>query len=331
MKKKKVLFFGAGVLGSLYAARLHEAGNHVTLVARGSRYEELKKHGVVLKDFDTGEETRTKLRIIHKMPEDEYFDFCVVLVQKTQLESTLDALKVNLLIPAFIFMNNTAEGPQAMMEALGQERVLMGHANAGGERQGHTVLYMITDKMTLGELDGRKSQRLKEMAETFKGGGFAVELSRNIDSWKKYHLALAVPFSSAMYIKDSCNISLSHSRKDTRKCLQGIREGFAVLARLGYPVEPPKLKGVFAIPDFILTPLFQQVLRSKIADIGMARHLRNAQEEMDQLEQEFHALIKKSGLETPVINELHRRAAAKRTGQTGKEAAGKVQFTTPAG
>lgn len=42
MKKMKVLFFGAGVLGSLYAAKLHEAGTNVTLVARGSRYEELK-------------------------------------------------------------------------------------------------------------------------------------------------------------------------------------------------------------------------------------------------------------------------------------------------
>ncbi len=331
MKKKKVLFFGAGVLGSLYAARLHEAGNDVTLVARGSRYEDLKKHGVVLENFDTGEKTRTELRIIDKMPADEYFDFCVVLVQKTQLESTLEALQVNAHIPAFIFMNNTAEGPQAMIDALGRERVMLGHANAGGERQCHVVLYMITDKMTLGELDGKKSQRLLEMAETFKGAGFAVDLSSHIDAWKKYHVALAVPFSFAMYINDSCNISLSHCREDTRKCLHGIREGFAALTRLGYPVEPPKLKWVFAIPDFILAPLFQRVLRSKIADIGMARHLRNAQEEMDQLEQEFFALIEKSELETPVINELRRRATASRAGKVGKESVRRSEFSTSSG
>ena len=35
MKKMRILFFGAGVLGSLYAARLHEAGTEVILVARG--------------------------------------------------------------------------------------------------------------------------------------------------------------------------------------------------------------------------------------------------------------------------------------------------------
>jgi len=331
MKKKKVLFFGAGVLGSLYAARLHEAGNDVTLVARGSRYEDLKKHGVVLENFDTGEKTRTELRIIDKMPADEYFDFCVVLVQKTQLESTLEALQVNAHIPAFIFMNNTAEGPQAMIDALGRERVMLGHANAGGERQGHVVLYMITEKMTLGELDGKKSQRLLQMVKTFKTAGFAVDLSSHIDAWKKYHVALAVPFSFAMYINNSCNISLSHCREDIRKCLQGIREGFAALARLGYPVEPPKLKWVFAIPDFILTPLFQQVLRSKIADIGMARHLRNAREEMDQLEQEFFDLIKKSELETPGINELRHRAAASKAGKVGAGSSERVGFSTSTG
>ncbi len=47
MKDMKVLVFGAGVLGSLYAALLHEAGSDVTPVARGSRYEELSKCGVV--------------------------------------------------------------------------------------------------------------------------------------------------------------------------------------------------------------------------------------------------------------------------------------------
>ncbi|WP_241080673.1 ketopantoate reductase family protein [Natranaerofaba carboxydovora] len=36
-KKMKVLFFGAGVLGSLYAAKMKEAGLDVTIVARGNR------------------------------------------------------------------------------------------------------------------------------------------------------------------------------------------------------------------------------------------------------------------------------------------------------
>ncbi len=32
-----ILVYGAGVLGSLYAARLQQAGQHVTILARGPR------------------------------------------------------------------------------------------------------------------------------------------------------------------------------------------------------------------------------------------------------------------------------------------------------
>ena len=306
MKKKKVLFFGAGVLGSLYAAMMHNAGFEVALAARGARYRDLKEHGVVLKQFDTGEVTTTPVRILEGMPEEEYFDYCIVLVQKNQLTGALEALKVNKSIPCFVFMNNTAEGPEEMIEALGRERVMMGHANAGGERDGHMVLYMITEKMTLGELDGRVTERLEILADMFNKSGVGVEFSKNIDSWKRYHVALAVPFAFGMYATNTCNLQMAENREVTALTLQGIREAFDVLKKLDYPVEPPKLRWVFAIPSFILTSLFQRVLKTKIADIGMARHLRNAREEMDLLISEFDLLIEKSGLETPDLERLRK-------------------------
>jgi ketopantoate reductase len=37
----KLLIYGTGVLGSLYAARLHAAGHTVTLLARGQRLVDL--------------------------------------------------------------------------------------------------------------------------------------------------------------------------------------------------------------------------------------------------------------------------------------------------
>lgn len=312
IKNMKVLVFGAGVLGSLYAAKLQEAGNDVTLVARGSRFEELGKYGVALKKFDTGEESTTWVRVVEGMPSVEYFDVCLVLVQKTQLISALSAIKVNPNIPTFVFMNNTAEGPQAMIDTVGRERVMMGHANAGGERVGHVVHYMITQEMTIGELDGRKSKRLFKLVDTLKNAGIKVAFSTNIDSWKRYHVAMAVPFGCAMYLNEACNIKLSENRSDVVKCLHGIREAFAVLRSLGYPVEPPKLKWVFAMPDYILSPLFQQVLKTRIADIGLARHLRNAREEMEQLEKEFFKLVEKSGLQTPVLEKLQQSSEISR-------------------
>ena len=306
MKKMKILFFGAGVLGSLYAARLHEAGLDVTLVARGSRYNDLQKHGIVLEDFATGEQTVTKVRLVERVPADEYFDLCVVLIQKTQLKEALPALATNPHIPSFLFMHNDSEGPKPITEVLGSERVLLGHVNAGGERDGHIVRYMVAEKMTMGELDGKKSERLQQIAGAFKAAGFPVVLSKNMDSWKRYHVAMGLALTGSLYMAGLCNYRLAKDREAIRSCWHAMREGFLVLRALGFPMEPPKLRWGIHIPDFIIVPLLQKLLGTDLFDIGGVRHAKNARDEMLHLKEEFKVLKEKSGLKTPVLDEVEK-------------------------
>ena len=49
----KILFYGAGVLGSLYAARLQETGQEVSILARGQRLADIREYGIVLEDSET--------------------------------------------------------------------------------------------------------------------------------------------------------------------------------------------------------------------------------------------------------------------------------------
>jgi len=49
----KLLVYGAGVTGSLFSARLHEAGHDVSLLARGERLAALRRHGVQLAEGDS--------------------------------------------------------------------------------------------------------------------------------------------------------------------------------------------------------------------------------------------------------------------------------------
>ncbi len=299
-----ILVFGAGVLGSLYTAWLHKAGFAVTLLARGQRYRDLQEHGVVLEDFFTGEKSATPVRVVDVIPEDEAFDLCLVLVQKTQLKSALETLAAKPGIGAVVFMNNTAEGPEALVQALGAERVLFGHANAGGERRGHKVLYVVTQKMMLGEIDGEVTPRVRTIAATMKKAGFDSEINRNPVAWKRYHVALAVPFALAMQCNGTDRLRLARNRGDLVLSLRGMRECFAALQALGYPMEPAKLRVVFWLPDWLLAWLFGLMLRGKTADIGMERHLRNAAEEMAELADEMQVLIDRAGLPTPALDAL---------------------------
>ncbi len=47
----KILIYGAGNIGSLYAAKLKDAGHDVTILARGARLREIREHGILLAGF----------------------------------------------------------------------------------------------------------------------------------------------------------------------------------------------------------------------------------------------------------------------------------------
>jgi 2-dehydropantoate 2-reductase len=296
------------VLGSVYAARLHEAGSDVTVLARGRRLADIREHGIVLEEFGPGKRSTTRVKVIDQMPREERFDVCVVPIQATQVEAALPTLAQNPHIPSYVFMHNTVTGFDPLVAALGRERVLIGHANLGGERDGHVVHYMASQNMTFGELDGSVSDRLQRIAAAFRAAGFGVEFSADVDAWKRYHMALGTPMTNAMYMAGSCNYRLARDRVALRTFIRGMREAFDVFQAHGFRVEPKKMRQLAALPDFLLILLFRIVFRLRIMDIGGARHARNAREEMAQLSEQLLALADEAELPTPTLRELHRYA-----------------------
>jgi 2-dehydropantoate 2-reductase len=115
----RILVLGAGVIGSFNAARLKEAGQDVTLLARGRRLADLREHGVVLEDFRTGRRTTTRVPLVERLgPEDDY-DLALVVVRRNQIPSVLPMLAQNRRIPSVLFLGNNAAGAQDMVQALG--------------------------------------------------------------------------------------------------------------------------------------------------------------------------------------------------------------------
>src|SRR3972149_1600909 len=91
----KILVYGAGVLGSVYAAHLQRAGHAVTLLARGQRYIDLQENGLALEDEITGRITISDINLInHLEPEDPY-DWIMVVMRKNQVAEILPVLAAN--------------------------------------------------------------------------------------------------------------------------------------------------------------------------------------------------------------------------------------------
>jgi 2-dehydropantoate 2-reductase len=135
----KILIYGAGVQGSLYGARLFEAGHDVTLLARGSRLADLRAQGIILEDRISKRRTVTRVPIVDQLSPYDKYDLAMVPVRREQIGDVLPALSAARDIRSVLFMHNHAGGSDQLIAAVGRERVLLGFAGASGSRQGDVV------------------------------------------------------------------------------------------------------------------------------------------------------------------------------------------------
>ena len=138
----KILVYGAGPLGSLLAARLVEGGQDVSILARGQRLLDLRKHGIILHDIQTGAWTETSLLVVENLASGDDYDLALVIMRKNHALEILPVLAANRKIPNILFLMNNAKGPGELVEALGRERVLIGFPNAAGYRRGPVIHYL---------------------------------------------------------------------------------------------------------------------------------------------------------------------------------------------
>jgi 2-dehydropantoate 2-reductase len=303
----KILFYGAGVMGSLYAARLKKSGQDISVLARGWRLVDISEHGIVLEDVSTGHKTTTRVNVVERLDSEDAYDLVVVMMPKNHVPEILPILAANRYTPNVLFMFNNAAGPDEMINALGRERVLIGFPGAGGTRKGHVVRYMVVSgrqqPTTFGELDGSTTPRLEQIAGVFKGAGFPVAISSQMDAWLKTHVAEVSPMANALYMAGGDNYRLARTRDAIVLMIRAIREGYKVLQELNIPIMPAKHKILKVVPEPILVALMRPIFKSdKMADL--IGHAHAARIEMVQIGSEFKALARMASIPTPAVDRL---------------------------
>jgi 2-dehydropantoate 2-reductase len=304
----RILVYGAGVLGTLYGARLSAAGHDVSILARSHRLEEMREHGLVLEDARTGRRTVTRVPVVQRLGPDEGYDLIVVLVRKSQLASVLPALAANRHSPNILFMVNNAAGPKEMIRAIGAERVLLGFPGAGGTRDGHVIRYSpvpaLVQPTMVGELDGTRTERVRQIASAFKRAGFSVSIQRDMDAWLKTHVAVVSPIANALYMAGGDPRRLARTRDAIVLMVRAIREGLQVLRALGVAVTPWRYHFVRWMREPLLVAVLRASLRTEWADLVIARHASGARDEMAMLADEFLALAQTTSVPIPAIARL---------------------------
>jgi len=303
----KILVYGAGNIGSLYAAKLKDAGHDATILARGTRLHEIREHGILLQDFHSGQKSTTWIETVDRLAPEDAYELVLVILPRISVSEILPIVAANRNTPSVMFFGNNAGGSEEMIEALGRERVLLGFPGAAAVPHDEYIRYIILDQReqatTIGELDGSDSKRIKSIATALQSAGFPSSICANMDAWLKTHVAEISPTANALYMAGSDIDGLKRNRKALVLMIRAIREGHRVLSALGIPITPSSHKIFRWIPEFLLVAITRRKLDDKAWSIKIG-HAVAARDEMRTIADEFRELARKSGIATTAIDQL---------------------------
>lgn len=259
----KVLVYGAGVLGSIYAVRLHESGVDVTLVARGERLKSLREHGVLIAEGDQGVVQSVSVPVIEHAT--GRWDLVVVLVRSHQVKAVLGDLAG--LNSDVLFLLNWAAGPRPLIDVIGRDHVMLGFPNQGGRMDGDIVRYRPASRLTslvpmsVGESDGRMTPQLERVVAMFRSAGFRVKAEKQMDAWLRTHAAFEVPLGVAVHAAGGPE-ELAKDRVAVRKMVHNMQESLSTMTN---PTVPGAFRLIRIVPKVLLAHVFTGFLRSPAA------------------------------------------------------------------
>jgi len=169
---------GAGVIGSVYAGKLLEAGHELVLLARGRRLADLQASGLILEDAESGQRTVHPVTAVGALAVDDRYDLVLVPVRSEQLASALPVLSGMRDGSDVLFFGNTAGRQPQLVETLG-DRALLGFPAAGGVRDGSVIRYLLIGQQQtmLGEPTGATTSRTTHLKAALQGAGFPITIT----------------------------------------------------------------------------------------------------------------------------------------------------------
>jgi 2-dehydropantoate 2-reductase len=303
----RILIYGAGNIGCLYASRLAQAGQDVAILARGDRISALRDHGITLEDGVSGERTTTAVPVVDCLEPADAYDLVLVVLPKPALAEVLPILAANEHTPSVMFFGNNAAGPGLMVSALGADRVLLGFPGAAAIPHDGAIRYVITSRQeqptTIGELDGKRSERIAAIASAFERAGFPADICANMDAWLKTHVAKILPTGGALFYAGGQVEQLASNREALQLMVRAMREGLEVLRANNIPITPSNHRVLLWLPESLTVFLMKKMFASKTMAIKVG-HAQQAMDEWRLLRDEFRALSADTGVAMPAMERL---------------------------
>lgn len=192
----KIAIIGCGAMGSIYAARLADAGNEVLVVGRGAHLDAIANGGLRVEGPSW---TRTvTVRAFSEVPE-EAVDLAVVSVKALQMDGVVgDLSRVIGPRSLVLALQNGIGSAESIARHVDSDRIIVGIAGGFGaviRRPGH-VFHNGMSIIRMGPYAGGEMKDVQAVADVWRIAGFKVEAVANVIAMQWEKLICNVAYSA---------------------------------------------------------------------------------------------------------------------------------------
>ena len=288
----RLLIYGAGVIGSLYAALFAQAGYDTSVYARGKRLKALQTKGLLYRQEN--QIKKAEVSVLSELRDDDRYDFIFLTVREEQLYQALGELKTNQ-SKCIVTMVNSIDDYKKWEEICGKGRILPAFPGAGGGIQDDILDGALTPWLiqptTFAEISGEKTDRTKQLSKLFQKAHIPYQQVTDMHIWQLCHLAMVVPLADAYY-EAADPEKAGREQPLMRKTADRLKRNFRLLKNGLGTLSPGKMNLFLVAPLPVLTAALSVVYKSKFGNKFMYQHAVKAPDEMRQLHEQFYGYLK---------------------------------------
>ncbi len=263
-------------------------------LARGEHLKALKQKGITIKSING--DFSVKVTVKERPDKDDRCDLIIFAVKGYDLETASETIKdVVADDTSILSLLNGMESEGLLGDKVGAEKIIGGVAFIGSaiEAPG-VILHTASGFVTIGELDGKKSDRCQKIQTTFEKADIPCKISADInkDIWSK--MLWNVGFNAITAVTGAL-VSEILANQGTRQIVeQSMLE----------TINVAKKKGVFLSTDLISNTIAKTKKAGKIKTSMLQDVEKGKQTEIDFINGTIIKIGKEVGINTPVNETL---------------------------
>jgi 2-dehydropantoate 2-reductase len=246
----KTVIMGAGAMGSLFGGLLALSGEEVWLVdIREDHIQALVSTGLTVEEG--GKKQRIPVHATKEVASIGKADLILFFVKAYHTEKAVsDALVLQKEDTVFLTLQNGLGNEEAICKRVDPRKVVLGVTNHGATFLGPgRIRHAGWGKTYIGELDGKVTARVTQLAQVFTQAGIETEVSSNIQSlvWNKLFINVGInPVAALTGLKNGHLLDYP----ETLRLMEAlVSEAVAVARKKGILIEGNPIEKVKAVAE----------------------------------------------------------------------------------